>query len=65
MLGALLLVGGIGCRSVSGPVVPMCPVPSAGAYSELNKVSSCCPGIIEYLGRVEVMCLALEEMRDE
>jgi hypothetical protein len=65
ILGGLLLAGGIGCRTVGGPPIPPCPVPSDGAYSELDIVADCCPGILNYLGRVELMCQALDDVRDE
>ena len=64
ILGILLLVGGIGCKTIGGAPVPPCPVPSDRAYEELDTVAECCPGIVEYLGRVELLCNALEEMKD-
>jgi len=45
--------------------VAPCPVPSALAYSELGTMNECCPGMVEYLGRVELLCDALGEMRNE
>ncbi len=60
----LLIVGVIGCSHGRGAVVVApCPVPSVLAYSELGKMNECCPGMVEYLGRVELLCDALEEMR--
>ena len=62
----LLIVGVIGCSHGRGAVVVApCPVPSALAYSELGTMNECCPGMVEYLGRVELLCDALGEMRSE
>jgi hypothetical protein len=60
----LLLVGVIGCEHHRRAViVPPCPVPSEAAYSELDEINECCPGVTEYIGRVELLCDSLREMR--
>lgn len=64
-LMAFGLVGVIGCNTSGGPPVPPCPAPSEAAYMELGDAGECCPGIIEYMGRVELLCEALDEIRDD